>query len=710
MEQSTIPFPAVELAVPAADELARPAVSLTNLTVLGAEATRLESLVHHRVSVEAGTPLETAQRVFREQGVEFVAVHRDGRVIGLCGRGQIGFVMGSRFGFALYSDSPVETMLVTNPLIVSEGMPVRDLLDRAMARRGDAFHEEAVLVDDERRLIGLIPVEALAQLQSRLVTEQVEELQRQRAALIEQNLDLFRANHALRQSQGLYLGLFESHTLGVALLDAHGGIHEHNRRLAELLDCSETRTSLVSLAAWVAEADRPAFLALLEAHAANGAAATTREFMFHLRGRGARLFRCSTGWIRETGQICACVDDITDQRALERNMLRREKQTLLDTLVGGIAHELNNKLTPVQGFAELLCLEPSATVRGYTEHIRRSVDEAAGIVRQLLQFSKPVAPAAQVADLRAIVEETLAMLRFQLRETPCQLQTVLAATPVWVMAEPGQLKQVTINLVLNALQAMEGRADARLTIDVHRREPECLAELSVTDNGCGIPAENLGRIFDPFFTTKGPERGTGLGLSICFSIVRQHGGEIAVESEPGHGARFCVTLPLENMGTVLFAPPAEPEAAKSGTTECVPRGARVLVVEDEEVVRRLLQEMLRTQFGCRVDLACDGTEALGALVRENYALVLSDIRMPVMSGPEFFLHLRELQPAMARRVVFLTGYPGDRKLEEEITQWNVPIIPKPFTLARLTEICGPFLRLPTEPKAERDRGEPVGEG
>ncbi len=705
MQESIIPFLADEPVAIVPGESERPALSPTKLTVLGAEATLLESLVHHRVSVEADTQLETAHRAFRDRRVEFMAVLRDSRVIGLCARGQIGFVMGSRFGFALYSHSPVETVLVADPLIVSQETPVRELLDRAMARRGDAFHEEAVLVDEDRRLLGLIPVEALAQLQSQLVAEQLDELRRQQATLLEQNLELFRANHALRQSQGLYLGLFESHTLGVALLDVEGGIHEHNRRLAELLGFGETQASLISLTAWVAEADRPGFLALLESHAANGATATTREFMLHLPGRGARLFRCSTGWIRETGQICACLDDITDQRTLERNMLRREKQTLLDTLVGGIAHELNNKLTPVQGFADLLGLEAGANARGYADYIRKSVGEAAGIVRQLLQLSKPVAPEARIVDLRVIVEETLAMLRFQLRERPCEVRTVLSATPIWVMAEAVQLKQVAINLVLNALQAMEGRTGAALTIEAHSGGTGRTAMLVVSDTGCGISAENLGRIFDPFFTTKGPERGTGLGLSICFSIIRQHGGEIAVESEPGRGARFSVTLPLEDMGNVLFSPAAASDAKPAAGTSDVPRGARVLVVEDEEVVRRLLQEMLRTQFGCRVDLASNGAEALDALVRENYTLVLSDIRMPVMSGPEFFLHLRELQPKVARRFIFLTGYPGDRQLEEEIAQWDVPIMSKPFTLTRLAEVCGPFLRIVDEGDGAMQTGD-----
>jgi len=670
------------------------------LAALSAEATSLESLIHHSEAVEAGTPLESAHRAFRDRGVEFMAVRRGGRVIGLCSRGQIGFVMGSRFGFALYSQSPVETVLVANPLIVAQDIPVRELLDRAMARRGDEFHEEIVLVDAEHRLLGLIPVEAVAQLQSRLVAEQLDELRRQQTTLRQQNLELFRAYHAFRQSQGLYLGLFEGHTLGVALLDPRGEVHEHNRRLAELLGFGEAPAKNLSLPARMEAKECAAFLTLLEAQAQGGDAPTTGEFVFQVPGRGARLFRCSTGWIRETGQICACLDDITDQRALEQNLLRQEKQKLLETLVGGIAHELNNKLTPVQGFAELLNLEAAGAARGYTEVIMKSVMEAADIIRQLLQLSKPSAPSVQAVDLRAIVEDTLVMLRFQLREAPCEVRTVLPSAPVWVMADASQLKQVGINLVLNALQAMEGRPEPVLSIEA--RSIGRMGLLIVTDNGCGIAPEHLGRVFDPFFTTKGSDRGSGLGLSICFSIVRQHGGEITAESQPGHGARFTVSLPLERTGPAV---PPPLRGSSTWTTIAAPSGTRVLVVEDEEVVRRLLQELLRTQFGCVVDLVANGAEALAAMEREQYALVLSDIRMPGMSGTDFYLRLREIQPHAARRFVFITGHPGEQHLEAEIAKWNVPVIAKPFTLPRLAEVCGPFFRSAGE-TAEDEGGAP----
>ena len=655
---------------------------------LRAEETLLESLVHHREVVEAHLPLEAMQRIFRDRNVEFIAVQRSGRVLGLCSRGQIGFLMGSRFGFALNSAMPVETALTPRPLLIPHDLPVRDVLARALSRHGEEFHEDVVLIDKEHRLLGLIRVEALAQLQSSLVTQQVDELSQQHARLQQQNLELFRANHAARQSHGLYLGLFENHTLGVALLDQQGVIVQHNRQLEELINLENGAVASPSLAARVAEGKRGEFLALLGAHARGEETPGAREFMFNIPGRGSRLFRCSMGWIRETGQICACLDDITEQRAMERVMLQQEKQKLLDTLVGGIAHELNNKLTPVQGFADLLNFTADPGTRRYTELITTSVMEAAQIIKQLRQLSKPNGHEAHSIDLRMVVEETLLVLGFKLRDAGCRVRKQFSPHPVWVLADAGQLKQVTMNLVLNALDAMEGLPDAELSLTVDEARDK--ARLVVSDNGTGIAPEVMGRIFDPFFTTKGPVLGTGLGLSLCFSIVRQHEGEITVESTPGTGARFTVTFPQDMGAAPLFLPDPE-DSPKPRATPARWGENRVLVVEDEEVLRLLLQEMFSVQFGCRVDVAPNGAEALAAIGCESYALVLSDIRMPVMSGTDFYLHLRENHPAMARRFVFITGHPGEKALETQIAEWNVPVIAKPFQLSRLVEICGPFL-------------------
>lgn len=661
---------------------------------LSTEATSLESLIHHRFAVDCEMPLEALELVFREHQVDFLALMRAGRVTGVCARVRLGSLLGSRYGFALYGKSPAHLAQVEHPLVFDRATPVRKILDLSMARRGDEFHEDAVLVDDDLGLLGLIPADALARLQTRLVGEQLGELQRQHEALHQSNLELFQTNHALRQTQGLYQGLFESNTLGVALLDVRGQIQAHNRRLAELLELGNEALTIPSLDGWMNERDRLQFRCLLSAHEREAPAAgpSTREFVLQVPGRGARLFRFSTGWIRETGQVCACLDDITEQRTLEKNMMRQEKQRLLDTLVGGIAHELNNKLTPVLGFADIIGFEASPLVKQYADLIGQSAREASHIIRQLLQLSKPDSGNPRRVDLGAIVEESLLMLKFQMREHGCEVQFALPSEPVVVRADPAQIKQVVINLALNALQAMDAVPLKTLTISVGRGSTGD-AFFSVADSGMGIAPENLGRIFDPFFTTKGPDRGSGLGLSICFSIARQYGGDIAVDSQPGAGATFTVTLPAEWGGI-------EPVVSEPKRAAAPPVGswkARILVAEDEEVVRRLLQEMLRASFGCQVDLASNGAEALALAQVGNYDLIISDIRMPVMAGTEFYLRLRELFPHLTRRFIFITGHPGEKSLQDEIARWNIPVLSKPFSVNRLLEICQPMLAMDEAP-------------
>jgi PAS domain-containing protein len=175
-------------------------------------------------------------------------------------------MLGSRYGFALFSRSPAHLAQVAHPLVFTNVTPVRRVLDSTLARKGDEFHEDVILVDGDHRLLGLITVEALANLQTRLVGEQLDELRRQHEQLRQQGLEHFQANHALRQTQGLYHGLFESNTLGVALLDIHGTVQTHNRRLAELLNLGDGPIEVLALSSWVVERERPLFRNLLLAH------------------------------------------------------------------------------------------------------------------------------------------------------------------------------------------------------------------------------------------------------------------------------------------------------------------------------------------------------------------------------------------------------------------------------------------------------------
>ena len=653
---------------------------------LSAERIDLSSLVHHRGAIAHNLALEEVHRIFREQAVDFFALERDGRVTGVCSRAQVGFMLGSRFGFALNSRSPAYAAQVEHPLVFTTATPVRRLLDRALGRVAGEFLEDVVLVDAEHRLIGLIPVQVLARLQTRLVGEQLAALRCQHEVEHRQNLELFQANQALRQTQGLYRALFESNATGVALLDPDGGVQTHNRRLADLLGRETPVGGPFSLRALVTEREQMDFGQLLVAVERQTPVRGAREFHFEVAGRGTRLMRVSLGWIRETSQICACVDDVTEQRAIEQRLQGQEKQLLLDTLVGGIAHELNNKLTPVLGFAQLLELEANERGRGYVGYISKSVVEASAIIRQLLQLAKPETGQPQLVNLGGLVDETVTMLKFQLRAARVAVHTQAPPEPVIVFADPAQLKQVVMNLIINALHAMARSVQPRLGLVIGRRGG--FGCLEVVDNGSGIAPEVIARIFDPFFTTKGPDQGSGLGLSICRSLVRSLGGEIAVSSVVGSGARFSVTLPL---AAVDGAPRPESATPFSRSIK-VGAGLRVLIVEDEDVVRKFLQEALRIGFGCRVDAVPDAVAALRHVAAEPYALVISDVRMPGINGPEFYRRLVELRPELSSRFVFVTGHEGEDSLVELMNQVCVPLLAKPFTMQRLQEVCGPLLR------------------
>ena len=653
------------------------------LESVAAEEVELDSLVYQRSSVPHDLPLEEVQRVFRDQAGDFLALVRQDRVTGLCSRWQLGRLLGSRYGFSLYSKGPAHLAQVDHPLVFEQGTPPRAVLAEALARHGEEFHEDVVLVDRDHRLVGLISAEALAHVQTRLVAEQVEKLRRQ-------NLELIQANDTLRRTQGLWQGLFESHLLGVALLDPHGRVQVHNPRCAELLNLEPGQLAGLTIGTLVAERERPAVAELFARH--ESAVPVTRDLTLTVPGRGLRSFRFTAEWIAETGQICVCLDDVTEQRALEGRMKQREKQILFETLVAGIAHELNNKLTPVLGFAELLggCTDP-ITRQSYTACIGKSVLEASAIIRQLLQLSRPENTCLQTVDLREVVKESLVMLKFQVRECGVEMSAKLPAEPILIRADAAQIKQVIFNLAINALHAVESVAAPRLEIEVGRGDG--LGLLAVTDNGVGIAPEIAGRIFDPFFTTKSPDRGSGLGLSVCLGIVRQHDGAITVESEPGRGARFVATFPLV-AGRQMQPERAVVEALPVGRPAGSARSWRVLVVEDEEGVRVLLRELLVMRFNCHVDTVGNGAVALDHATTGQYDLIVSDIRMPEMSGTEFYRQLREIRPELAGRFVFVTGHAGERELEEQIARWNVPLVKKPFSMARLADVCQPFLTGP----------------
>lgn len=659
-------------------------MSFPNPTLINPQIDLL-TLVEHGESVSASERLEDVYRYFEEHGGKYIGVVASGKLTGVTSRAKVGFLLGSRYGFSMYGRKPVREHMLEKHLCIERGRPLLDVLHEALSREGDEFHDDVALVDTEGNYLGMIPMQRLVRLQSQLISEKTRLAQQQQEVLAAKNQQLFASLHQLRQSQGRYDILFENSALGVVLLNPAGEIETCNRHAAELLGIMGSGEHL-PLAEFMEPASRKEFLLTLQKHEAhNGADFNTQaEFKLKFKGRGRRLFKFFTSWIVETGQVCVLLDDITDQRKLELKAAQEERSATLDTLAGGVAHEINNKLAPILGFSELLLADARRSGKSpetvqYCSIIRECAVDSSKIIGQLLQISRPPAAEKQCCDLREITEQVVAILRFQIRQSEADLVFQMPRDPAWISADPGQIKQVIINLLINSLQAVENSAQRRVTLSVLRDSET--AALHVEDTGCGIRPEHLKRVFDPFFTTKSFNHGTGLGLSICASIVQRHGGEILVDSTPDIGTVVKVQFPV---ATITPLPTPEPVSAHALDASGMPPGTQVLVVDDEEYVGWAVQETLRMK-DCKVDRAANGIQAVEKLQRKEYHLVISDVRMPGMDGFELFDWVAHNQPRLTEHFLFITGDAGNAELQSKLASLGAPVLHKPFSPDALME-------------------------
>jgi len=387
-------------------------------------------------------------------------------------------------------------------------------------------------------------------------------------------------------------------------------------------------------------------------------------------------------------EVIGVGQDITERKNLEQQLRQAQKMEAVGRLAGGIAHDFNNLLTAINGYSELILTDLSYTdpLRREVEEIRKAGDRAANLTRQLLAFSRKQMLRPRVLDLNTVILEIEKLLRRLIRED-IALETDLQPDLGRAKADPGQIEQVILNLVINARDAMPqgGKLVIRTaTVKMEKAEtrkrpgmrPGPYVRLTLTDTGCGMDADTLAHAFEPFFTTKDVGKGTGLGLSTAYGIIKQSGGCIYVFSEQQKGTTFEIYLPCVQDEVEPDSDPDRPATHDHGK-------ATILVVEDEEMIRALCLRILRLR-GYSVLEAPNGREALAVAERHRGAihLLISDMVMPEMGGKELVQLLLPSRPEM--KVLFLTGYADDSLAGSLLSEVNSSFLLKPFSPRALT--------------------------
>jgi PAS domain S-box-containing protein len=521
-----------------------------------------------------------------------------------------------------------------------------------------------------------------------VVYERTAELAAANQSLQREISERQRTEAALRSSEEQYRHLVENINDVIYATDAQG-VFTYLSPAVEA-QSGYTPAELIghTFADYVYQEDRPRILnqfeKLLTGHL------EPSEYRMVTKAGAIRWIRSSSRCIYHGDQVVGVQGayiDITEKRGLEEQLRQAHKMEALGTLAGGIAHDFNNILGIILGNAELALLNnpDGQPTRQLLEQIHQACMRAQTLVRQILSFSRKTPQELQLCHLGPIVQESLALLR-TLIPTTIELRLDITATADVVLADPAQIHQVMINLVMNALQAME---DAGGVIEVslvdlvldeiaaqhHELKPGSYVQLTVRDTGGGIAPAIMGRIFDPYFTTKEVGKGTGMGLAVVHGIVTHHGGAISAQSVLGRGASFQVYLPVREAEPILAPPP---------TVSLASGQERILFIDDEQALVSMGKAFLES-LGYDVVIETSSREALALFIRQpdGFDLVITDMTMPEMTGERLAKELRRIRPDIP--IILCTGFSHHLNEEEAKAIGIGAFLMKPFGLRELAE-------------------------
>ncbi len=493
-----------------------------------------------------------------------------------------------------------------------------------------------------------------------------------------------RIEESLRQSEARYREIFENDLTGAYIAAPDGSILACNPAFVSMFGFASVDEALRADfgAMFAGAADRAAFLDTIDA----GRRIENREAeLRRADGKALHVIQNAVGLFDERGRLVEVrgyLIDTTQRKHLEDQLRQAQKMEAVGRLAGGLAHDMNNMLTAILGFSEiwLAGAAPDAPGRADVEEIQDAGRRASDLTRQLLAFSRRQIVRPVVVDVNATVTGLETLVRRLIGED-VTLVTRLADGGLHVKIDPGQIEQMLVNLAVNARDAMPGGGtlavetaacdhDAPAGHDGARARPGPHARISVSDTGTGIDEDTLPHIFEPFFTTKEAGKGTGLGLPTIYGIVRQAGGVIDVRSEPG-ATTFDIYLPLTDA-------PLTPEEPRPGGAGRQVRHLTILVVEDDDAVRRFVRRTLEAE-GYRLLEAANGADALGLLDRhqDSVDLVLTDVVMPGMSGRALADQIGRRLPGV--KVLYMSGYPSTVIAGQGVLDPGIHFLEKPFS-------------------------------
>ncbi len=490
-----------------------------------------------------------------------------------------------------------------------------------------------------------------------------------------------KAEEALLESEEKFRSLFEESRDAVYITSREGNYIDANQSTLDLLGYTKEEILEIDvLKTYVNPDDRTKFQKEIEEKG------YVRDYEIQFQKKdGARMDCLLTTSVRrdKNGNILGyqgIIRDVTKEKILQQQLIQSEKLSSIGTFVSGIAHELNNPLTAVIGFVDLLSQDAenlNDVAKDDLDKIKTQSERAVAIVRNLLQFTRREKPGKTEANINDILENTVKLQEYSFKTDNIEVRKQYAENLPYLLVDSNQLQQVFINILLNAHHAIK-KAGIRGDIRVKSKKKGDKVVIEIENDGPTIPGNILSQLFDPFYTTKGPSEGTGLGLYIAIGIVEEHGGRIWAENIGKSGVKFVITLPIADRGT-------QTQKVETRKTPA-PKGTRVLFIDDEENLRDFVTRALKKK-GISVSAVSNGKEAIKLIEQNDFDVIISDIKMPVMNGLEVGKWLKKNKPGYLKKFILATGV-IDIEIEDYCAQYGCRKILKPYNANEVFKVIG----------------------